>query len=472
MTASALDLTAPRVRAIWIVGAASAAFLGVFAALGSPTWAVTLTILLTLTLIAFALPLAPLGILIAALIPFQIYFPLGDSAFHLRAAFVLTLVACARLLFTNYRLLFNRLFLPAFAFLAVALASALLADSRALALRGVYDWLAVFAAAFFFRAIPRARGALIAALFAGGIAQAALGWIQIAAGRDAVLEWLSQPASAIFFPPNLLRERLSDLGFNWLTFERVTAFGTFTNAIDYAILLAAMVCLLIPFLFAWHARKIFAAQFIAAILIAGALIGSAKGSGALAFAGGGAALAFLLAPRVSPRARWLALGTGALILLFTFGMWSERGLFLLQREQGEFGTSGRLNIWIQLADEFLRRPFFGYGLNHAATLIPATRTLSAGAITFIATPPESAYVAALIETGALGFGALMLWLAIALRRAGRAARIFGDPARVGIFAALVAILFGNLTVTGLTTDQNGMLLGALIGMTFAEWDIE
>ena len=42
---------------------------------------------------------------------------------------------------------------------------------------------------------------------------------------------------------------------------------------------------------------------------------------------------------------------------------------------------------------------------------------------------------------------------------------------IGILAAIVAILAGNLTVAGLTTDQNGMLLGALIvnACLFAAW---
>jgi len=37
----------------------------------------------------------------------------------------------------------------------------------------------------------------------------------------------------------------------------------------------------------------------------------------------------------------------------------------------------------------------------------------------------------------------------------------------GVLAAIVALLCGNLTVSALTTDQNGLLLGVLIGMVFA-----
>jgi hypothetical protein len=38
-----------------------------------------------------------------------------------------------------------------------------------------------------------------------------------------------------------------------------------------------------------------------------------------------------------------------------------------------------------------------------------------------------------------------------------------------VLAAIVALTVGNLTVTGFTTDQNEMLLGVFIGMSFPRW---
>jgi O-antigen ligase len=90
--------------------------------------------------------------------------------------------------------------------------------------------------------------------------------------------------------------------------------------------------------------------------------------------------------------------------------------------------------------------------------------LRGGAVAFNNPAAESAYVAALVETGIAGFAALMALFAATLAGAARRAR--GDALFVGVLAALVALLLGNLTVAGFTTDQNGMLLGALIGMAF------
>ena len=114
------------------------------------------------------------------------------------------------------------------------------------------------------------------------------------------------------------------------------------------------------------------------------------------------------------------------------------------------------------------RPLFGFGLNNTTWLLDWIPSLSGGAFVLNTATPESAYIAALVETGVVGFGALMLFIIIVVVRAYRNAQAARTPALdIGICAAVVAILCGSLTVVGLTTDQNGMLLGALSGLIFS-----
>ncbi|MBI3914133.1 MAG: O-antigen ligase family protein, partial [Chloroflexi bacterium] len=355
-----------------------------------------------------------------------------------------------------------------------ALIAALGADSRYLALRGIYDFAALFATAFLFSAlaIPSAKWlrCLLNVLIGAGMVQAGIGIVQQIAGAERVLAALQNPLAPFFYQPNLLIEKLSDLSFNWLTFERVSPFGTFINGIDYAILLAAILCLALARMLTSRSRGELAWLAASSLLMALALALTLKGSGFLALAGGVAAIGVALAPRIPAKA--LALGaliTTMLIALFaSIDPIAGRITFLIQREQGAFGSLGRLDIWASLLDHFWQKPFFGFGLNHAVLLAEPARTMSGGTMAFVTTAPESAYVAGLVETGAVGFIALMFFLARGLGCAFQNAR--ADARQIGIFAALVALLCGNLTVAALTTDQNGMLLGLLTGLVFAKWN--
>jgi O-antigen ligase len=98
-------------------------------------------------------------------------------------------------------------------------------------------------------------------------------------------------------------------------------------------------------------------------------------------------------------------------------------------------------------------------------LVAPLPSLNAGTFVFNIPTAESAYVAALVETGIVGFAALMLFILVVLARAYRNAQ---SARAIGIAAATVAIFCGSLTVVGLTTDQNGMLLGVLIGLIFCD----
>ena len=106
-------------------------------------------------------------------------------------------------------------------------------------------------------------------------------------------------------------------------------------------------------------------------------------------------------------------------------------------------------------------------MNNATFLVDPAPVLIGGTFHFKSTPPESAYIALLVETGIVGFAISAGFLIVVLARAYHNVRAAIAPAApIGILAGLAAILLGNLTVVGLTSDQPGMLFGALIGMAF------
>jgi O-antigen ligase len=174
---------------------------------------------------------------------------------------------------------------------------------------------------------------------------------------------------------------------------------------------------------------------------------------------------------LSPRT--LALGGIVLLAALLIGLpfadpIIQRIVFLVQREAGLISTTGRTAIWAHLIAYVPDRPWFGFGLNNASALVPILPSMNGGAFVFNTPTAESAYVAALVETGIVGFVALLAFIGVILWRAIGNVRAVQTPAiHIGVLAATVAILCGNLTVAGLTTDQNGMLLGALIGLLFS-----
>ena len=321
-----------------------------------------------------------------------------------------------------------------------------------------------------------------------------------------------------FYQPNLLRERLAEFSFNWLAGNRVLPFGTFINGIDYALFLAAMVGLASAWLMQvaggrrqeagggeqaaggrWQeaggrrqaaggeqndclpptaSRLLLTAYCLLSIALIGiALLLTYKGSGLLALAGAGAVLVWALgvtratasrllppASRFPPTASWLLAGVLLLGIVF-FEPLVQRGAFLIQRESSASYETGRLEIWGQALAALPQRPFFGFGLNNAGQLIAPTQSLRGGTFIAVANAPESAYVATLVETGVIGFAALLWFIGAVLVRAYQRAR--ASLLYAGVLAAIVALLCGNLTVNGLTTDQNGLLLGVLVGMVFA-----
>lgn len=484
-----------RERAIVLLCVFAALAFGAFAALGATQDIATLGLVLIFFVAALILPLSWIALILVALIPLQIYFPFATSL-SLRGALIFVMTAALRLLIQrsvtqNLRRWYTWM-IPAALFVLAAFIAALGAPNQYGGFKGIYDWLPIFATAFVVSEVVRSERLLrqmIGVLVIGGVGEALLGLVQSRFDVSQVTSALRLPVSGIFFQPNLLRERLSDLSFNWVLDGRVTPFGTFINGIDYAVFLAAILALVLALLVGARSANLSASEletsnsfdgrnattmalFACALLIGAALLQTLKGSGMIALAGGVIALALLLIPRLSPRR--LAIGVivlvvGVLLVLPFYAEIAQRIIFLAQREMGVSTNTGRTVIWLQLLTYLPQRLFFGWGLNNTAGLVQAIPSMLGGAFVFNFPSAESAYVATLLETGLVGFGALMLFLVVVLWRAYQNVHAARAPALpIGILAALVALLFGNLTVVGLTTDQNGIFLGVLIGMVFAK----
>jgi O-antigen ligase len=304
-------------------------------------------------------------------------------------------------------------------------------------------------------------------------------------GTDAVVRFmLQEPIVEIFWQSGLLRENLLNWSINWIVFDRVAPFGTFVNEIDYAIFLAAILSLESALVIARFEQRVIPANrkadtIITVVLLAiaafigGTLLLTFKGSGVVALAGGAVTAGILYLPRLSRRT--IGIGSIALVVIIVLALpfedlIAQRAAFLIQREQGAYGTAGRIEIWANLFQYFVQRPLFGFGLHNSIYLTDAMRSHVGGAIVFNLTSPESSYIAALLETGAVGFLALLSVFAFAWTRAYRSVGTSLAPAMtIGVLAAMTAILMGNLTIAGFTSDHNEMLLGLLVGMASGNW---
>jgi len=464
----------------WLIALAALA-LGVFAALGSSEWLAFTGIALAILLAAFTLPIALAAPLLAVFAALQFYFPLPGTTFTLRGALLFVVALAVRRwsgLSSPPKL--KTWMMPTALFLFAALIAALGATNQYVAFKGIYDWLAIFFVAFVASEIVASQQTLARvarALIAVGIAQALLGLAQAAFSVDQVVAALQSPANDFFFQPDLLRERLDNLAFNWILVDRVSPFGNFINAIDYAIFLAAIVPLAIAVISSAREKSLRAKiiLFVGISAMLAAIVLTLKASGIFALGAAIVTLGIFILPRVSVRVRVgiIVFAFITLVLAAPFaGAFSERATFLIARELGANTATGRLAVWAQLITALPQKMFFGFGLNNAIDLIAPTPTLNGGAFAFTHPAPESGYVAALIETGLIGFCALMSLFASALVRAFRNARELQNPIHIGICAALVALLVGNVTVAGFTADQNGMMLGMLIGIVIRDWRLE
>lgn len=477
------DMTVRRIRAVLVGCTALAVALGAFAALGSSGWVAFTGFVLVLVVAAWTLPPIWLTVLPFGLTPLQLYLTVPGTSFTLRGTVVFVLAAAFRVAIAQ-RHVFQRALrtwlVPVVLFTVAALVAAFDAPNRYLALKGVWDWMPVFAMLLIAAETVRsthARGQLITVLVAVGIVEAVAGLVEYVLGLDAVLDLLRLPASGFVFQPDLLHDRLSDLSFNWVIFDRAAPFGTFINGIDYAILIAAVLAVSLALLIAPDDRpRSRLPGYVATLVLAAALLLTFKGSGLLALAAGilvAMGLTFLHTRHARVTSRTFAFGlavlAGSVLLALPFAdLILQRLAFLVQREQGAFGTAGRLEIWASLFQYFIQRPFFGFGLNNAILLAEPMRTLRGGAVAYNTTTPESAYVATLIETGLIGFVALMSLFIATLKRGIRQVAVSTRPALyIAILAGIVALLLGNLTVAGFTTDQNGIVLGGLMGMIWA-----
>lgn len=484
--------------------------LGVSAALGPTDWVASLFLAVLILTVTMIPPLAWVGLTLLAVVPFQLYLSIPGTSFTLRGSVVFMVLAAFRVLIDRTtRIGVQPSADSTFAattreswwkaavglFILAATAAALTAPSRYLALKGVMDWASVFGVALVMSEIVRSERtlkSLVGIVIAVGVVQALVGLAQYAMGLEAVLTILRLPISSLFYLPDLLREKLVDGSFNWIVFNRATPFGTFINGIDFAIYAAAVLSLVLALLLEREPSHMpprssqirLGLLIVSALLVATALFLTLKGTGLVALGGGLAALASCYLAlrnrqpetwrRLSRRAAALApvavIVAAFLLLPFADVVW-QRAQFLVLRELGTFGTAGRTEIWASLFQSFVERPVFGFGLNNAVLLAEPMRTLQGGAFTFNPTNPESLYVTLLIETGVVGLAALLGLIGMVLVRAYRNAQQSpAAAAYVGILAAIAALLFGNLTVSGLIADQNGMLFGAFVGMVFSKWE--
>jgi O-antigen ligase len=494
MSARVLTRLTDEQRERWLVGwfVCLALALGVLAAVGSSAWLGASIVILCMSVAAITVPSTWLAPLLAALIPLQLYFNIPGTTFSTRGVVVFTFVAVLRLMavrvaFRNLTQWHSWLY-PAAIFMLAAFIAAFSASNRYLAFRGLYDFGILFAVAFVAGETLQSARAIRATVFAlvgAGIFQAVLGLWEASVGTSAVVQFLlNEPIVELFWQSGLLRDNLMNWSVNWIVFERVAPFGTFINGIDYAIFLAAILSLVLALLIAQievpsHAQRGRVGMRSSLLLFSVLLMGSAlmatfKGSGYLAIACGAATIGLLYLPKLSRRIMALVvlvLGIAFLLVLPFSNLFFERVLFWIQREQGVYGTAGRLAIWLSVVDFFLQRPLFGYGLHNSIYLPEAARSMLGGALVFNRTSTESAYVALLLETGIVGFVALLSVVGLALRRAYQSInRGFSAAITVGVIGAIVAILAGNLTVAGFTSDHNEMLLGLLIGMAFGQWN--
>lgn len=462
-----------RVRIIIVAFALGAIVAGGFAATNAIEATGVILLTAAFAVAALTLPRAWIPVALVGLIPLQFYFPVA-SGLNLRGAFVFVVVAALRFLF--HRIAQGNLWcwsawmMPALLFVVAASLSAIGAENRYAAFKGIYDWLPVFATAFVVsEAVKSTRwlGRLLVSVVIAGLMEAMLGIAQSFQSVDQMVQWLQMPLSGIVYQPNLLRDRLVDLSFNWVLDGRVIPFGTFINAIDYAIWLATILMLGLGLTIDAKraARKIFWAMANGAMLAA--LLMTFKGSGILALLGGLMVFAFIYARRFDVRTQMFGLAVilGGGFIALTFEPIAQRILFLLQREAGMLTGVGRAAIWMQLFAALPRQWLFGFGLNNAVGLVEPLPSMRGGEFVLVPTAPESAYVAALVETGIVGFAVLFWFLGAVLKQAYRGAT--RSPTQIGILAALAALFIGNLTVTGLTTDQNSFLFGTLIGIVFA-----
>ncbi len=439
---------------VYALTALTAMAFGAFAALGSGEWLVFVSALALIGVLAFALSESFMAPTLIAFAVLQFYLTIPGTSATIRGAFVFVVCVALRAVLTK-KLVWQKWMIPASGFMLAALVAALDAPNRYVALKGVYDWSIVFLtifAASMFASSPRTHMALIAF----GVLEAVLGLAQAWLGVDRVLDALRLPVSELFLQPNLLRERIAGLSFNWIVFDRALPFGNFINAIDYAVFLAAIASFALAMLLTARTRREIVVLAASMGVMGVALLLTFKGSGMIALLGGASVVAFKFLPRVSRRNAILGIGVvfvvGLCALPFA-GAFIERITFLMARELGAVSTTGRVAIWRDLVGVWTQHPWFGVGLNNAEAFVQPTPSLYGGAFTLVVPSAESAYVATLIETGIAGFVALIALFSLALARA----------SNLGMRTATIALLVGNLTVAGFTTDQNGMILGWLIG---------
>ncbi len=351
-------------------------------------------------------------------------------------------------------------------------------------LRGVFQWLMVFSAIILAaRAILGAtepervvRRFLIALLCAVSV-WSVIGFVQMAAGMDAVLAFLRTPAAAVFFAPGLLVTKVAAMNFNWLSGTDVQPFGPFINSIEFGIFTAVGIGAAIAL--ALGRLRTVPRWLVAVTLVmaVAANLACLKATGWVA-AGVAITVAFLTLGRSVARVVAVSLGTilvlGGLLFVFRQDV-SDRLQSLAVREGATGATAEALTrpaIWLSYLDAVRDRPFVGAGISTATERGPIhwTRTPTGGVVAG-RLPTENSYLTALVETGVVGLALLLTTLFGAVVIGVRLSRRYPEnPLAQGAGVAaigLAALLAGNVTVDAFNGEILGVIMGMLVGIVLA-----
>ena len=304
-----------------------------------------------------------------------------------------------------------------------------------------------------------------------------VGVLQMLSSRESVLAVLRQPIAAMLFSPNLMRDKLVLMNFNWIRDGNVQPFGPFINSISFGIFTAVGIAVTAGAFarrFTSFPRVVVGAMMVLAVMIN---IATLKGTGWMA------AIVGLIVLNVALGGSVKRAVVGLLVSVLLVGVTAfvfrelivERVLSLVAREGVSAGTLtaiSRPSIWLHYVHVAWADRFVGTGLFTAENFGPVQfTTAGAGGTTTVRAPTENGYLAILVEQGIIGLtlfvivigGACLRGIRVARRRKDHALATAAGLAAVGASAILV----GNMTVNDFANDTSLILLGLFVGIILA-----
>ena len=343
--------------------------------------------------------------------------------------------------------------------------------STLLSAGGMRAWLNLLSLLLWLLLIPLARAiyrkpadiVVSVSVLAGALlAQACLGFVQLAAGREFTIGILTAPLAPVFFNANALAAKLARQDFNWAMFDRAFPSGLFINSIVYALCLITGGLTLLSAPRSWlPARAAGAIRACGAVALVAAFA-SFKVTAWVALIAGGMVLLTAQASR-----RQVPLSTAAIPMLLLLAAGGLTRQMVSSRVAAVLGGSAlfRLVIWNAYLHSFPHGGWIGAGPGQAELLAPSLSTAAAGQILQLLAAPENSWIGLGIEIGVPATLALLILLIRLFAGGG------GQPLRLATAApALAAVLVGcTIGVHGLT-DEHILPLVALIGGAAAALD--